>query len=817
MMGVREMLIILRARDEASRVFRQTAGNMSTLTTAQKEAAMKNLAMGSSLISVGTAIGAVGAAGLYMFGKATASAVDYSRQVALTKTQVDQAGVSLASLGQIGVAVAQQIAVPFDQTQTTLYDIFSSMDVNLPQAQMLLKNFGKAAVAGQVDLQTASRATIAILNSYHMAAGRVNDVNDMMFQLVRKGVGTYDEFASSIGRAIPSAVRAGQSFKTLAGMMSFLTRNGLSTSMAASSAARALDALSNPVTAKHLKDMGISVKNAAGEFRPVTGILSDMAAKLDNLTGPQRAKALQAIFLGAGGTIQARRFLDPAIKNIDEFQKRVAEMKQGAGSTQKAYQQMAKTPAMQAQLLANRWKILEKQIGNQLIPVLLWLVRALGAVVKWFEHLSPTTKKWIVWILAGLSAFMALAGIVMIVVGAFIVFDATLTLLGLSLGVVVGIAAAVVAAIIAVGVALYFIIKYHNTIWQFIQKIWDDILQFFVSIWQSIWGVIGGYVKAIWAVIVAVFNVIVAYYKAWGTVVWAILQAVWWVIYNVIWKAIQAIWNVIVKVFTYIWHFIVSVWNMIRHVIGGVLYIIYQIIRIAVELWYRYIRVTVMAIWVIMKRVWGYIKVATLVAWTLIKQYIIQPMQVLWNWLQPKIAMIWSTIISPIWDKIKSGTKTVWGIIKDQVLGPVKALWDSINKYFNLIVDKITGVWDRISGILSDIGSALSKINPLQRNSPSLVDKTIKGYASLNRVQNEGLQQMLRNAQRHSDYIHRALDGGVTMNVSSNLNTPAQHATSSGPASRTTHQQQSIVINTEEINPAQHAAELGWQLMQRTR
>ena len=63
-------------------------------------------------------------------------------------TQVDQVGIHLNDLKKVGLDVGKAVPVAFKEIQPALYDIFSSMDVNLPQAQNMLTNFAKAAVAG---------------------------------------------------------------------------------------------------------------------------------------------------------------------------------------------------------------------------------------------------------------------------------------------------------------------------------------------------------------------------------------------------------------------------------------------------------------------------------------------------------------------------------------------------------------------------------------------------------------------------------------------------------------------------------------------
>ena len=818
MLGVREMLIVLRARDEASRVIRQTGRTMTGLTQAQQDAAMKNMMVGSSLVSTGTAIAGIGAAGTFMFARATQAAVEYNRQAALTRTQIDQAGVSLKRLEDIGSDVAAAIAVPFDQVQTTLFDIFSSMDVSIPEAKMLLEEFSKAAVGGQVDLQDAARATISILNAYHMPASKVNEVNDVMFRLVQKGIGTYEEFSKVIGRVTPSAVRAGQSIRTVAGMMSFLTRNGLSAAMASSSAARALDAMSNPKVVARLEDMGVKVRDAKGEFLPLVDIIGQLSKKFDGLTQPQVAKRLQALFEGAGGTIQARRFLDPAINNIEEFRQRVGEMSRDdtAGKAMEKYKEMAKTPAMQAQLLSNRWKILQQQIGRELIPALMLLVDWIGTVVDWFRNLNPEVRKWLVIGLAVTAVIMVIVGVVMVLVGGFLMLQATLVLVGMTMGTFLAIVGGIALGVVVLVVVVFLVIKYWDQIKAFTIKVWNAILDFLVSVWQAIWQAIDGPVKFIWNLIVTYYTMLWQFWtQVWNAIV-TIVKWVWNNIIPIVVGAAKFIWGIISGYMRMVFGFWKWVWNTIKGTVFAVLGIIKELIRIGVQLWYVIIREKVRMIWNFIKIAWAAIKIITKVAWQLIKDYIITPIQTVWSWLQPKIQAVWDNIIQPAWQKIKEGTREAWKFIKEYIVDPIKDAYDGVVEWFNKIKDFIEDWWDRIAGLLGKIRDGLKMVNPLEHFSPSIVDQTMVGYRELNKVTKKGLEDLQRTAERHATAARQKIQQDVVFNTS-NLRTPAQHTGMGGTYHNDNRQSMEVKIFTEEIDPARNAAELGWKLMERVR
>lgn len=478
-LSTREVFMVLRARDEASRVLRGFSQNLKGVDKQTMKTAQVMAQHGQAMSSVGIGLAAAGVAAASFFKTAVDASIEYGRQAAYTKTQTDKVKVSIEQLKDIGREVGASIPTDFDHIQTSLYDIFSSIDVNLPQAKRLLKEFAYESVAGQESLQEAGKGTIGIMNAFKIPIEKVRTVSDTMFQLVRKGVGTYQQFNRTIGRAVPSAVRAGQSFQDLAGMMAFLTRNGLSAAMASASAGRALDAFSNPKVVGRLEKMGIAVRNAKGEFLPISGVVAALGKKLEKLTGPERAAALQDLFKGAGGTIQARRFYDIAVKNYDKLIQYTDYMKKSKGALSEAYDTMFHQPQSQAILLSNNMKILKTIVGDALLPAWLKLTTAIITAVKWFNNLSPHTKNLITK-LAALGATLAIViGGLLTVAGILTMFAAGWIMAG---GTILGLVTAVgiaIGVIIALGVAIFLVVKYHKQIWAFMKKVWKDAVSLF--------------------------------------------------------------------------------------------------------------------------------------------------------------------------------------------------------------------------------------------------------------------------------------------------------------------------------------------------
>jgi len=404
---------------------------------------------GVALETVGVAFGFLGVAGLAAVGSLVSGAVEYQRQVAATATQVDGFGEKLSVISDIGKRVAGAIAVPFEQVQPALYDIFSSMEIGTADAEVLLTAFAKAAVAGQTDVQSASRATIGIMNAFQVPVSQVNHLLDLQFQLVQEGVGTYQEWTDRIGAVSPSAVRAGQSIEMMLAALATTTRLGIPAARSATAVARAFDAMSNPKAIDDMEAFGVTVRNADGSLRPFNLVLHEFRDRLAQIPEADRVGKILDVFQGAGSTIEARKFLQSMLlgkQGLELFDNILNQMNTDTGSFEQAYDIMSNTVAMRSEVLSNKWKILKETLGEALMPQLEKLIGFLERIFNWFDTLSPRTKNMIAQFLLWGAVISVAIGIFLTLLGVFAVFaasiSATYTLLLPLIGAVVGIGVA---------------------------------------------------------------------------------------------------------------------------------------------------------------------------------------------------------------------------------------------------------------------------------------------------------------------------------------------------------------------------------------
>jgi TP901 family phage tail tape measure protein len=458
----------LRVADAAAREREQTLRRLAGITH-QVSAAFAGL---------GIAFAAVGVAGGVAMGDFIQTAIEYERQVRLTRTQVDKMSVSFETLHGIGTRVAKEIAVRFEEVQPALFDIFSSIEVGAKDAEMLLRAFAKGAVAGQTEIASVSRATIGIMNSFKLPLTDVNKILDLQFELVQEGVGTYEEWVQRIGLVSPSAHRAGQSVEMMVAALATFTRMGMSAARSGTSVARAFDAMSHPKAIKKMEQLGIKVRDAQGHMLPLNQTLRQFRDILMKMPEKDRVATILEVFKGAGSTIEARRFIQTILLSkgaLETFDMILKETENSAGNMERAYSEMASTTAAKTQMVRDNWIVIKEALGRELMPTFNRMLDAILGVLKGFDRLSPGAKKMIaqflIWgtVISGVLAaiFLLVAGIGVFVA---VVGTALVPILAVAAGlglIVLGLGGAAAAFILAM--------KKSEPFKQFIENLGQDI------------------------------------------------------------------------------------------------------------------------------------------------------------------------------------------------------------------------------------------------------------------------------------------------------------------------------------------------------
>lgn len=428
-------------------------------------------------------------------GAAAKSAADFNTQMTRAATQARQPGQRVAATARISERLMNRVLKQMQQFPATsqemsdsLYEIFSGTNVrNIGQATSMLRTFNMMAVAGQTDLKTMTDAGITLYNNFGEEFPNMTKAANAFFAAVRFGRMDASQFAGSLSNIVPIAKEAGLRFRDVADAMALLTRQSGArfTSRDATGLSRLIQILTRPEMMKGLKDMGVDVQDTTGKMRPLLDIITEIKKQMDfrNIKpGPDVLNFFKTVSARGGGgasrgftgTIQAQRAFAFLINNSKQYHTVAKQVNDDNNEFIQSYKALAQTPGVRWQVFVNQMKALVIVLGQGAIPALMSVGQYVANLVRWFNNLSPQTRRAIGYFLALISVGTLFVGVLSSIVGGLASFyfgmrllQATraatavqgaaegTAMLGAELGAVNPILAAVLAGMFLLGVAYY--------------------------------------------------------------------------------------------------------------------------------------------------------------------------------------------------------------------------------------------------------------------------------------------------------------------------------------------------------------------------
>jgi len=403
--------------------------------------------IGHAMAGIGRTFQLFGAISTVALGAMSNRFANFNTQVTLAATQTRAAGESFSvtaehadRLTKIIENMMQVFPANSDQMAQAAYDIFSSIDVSFGTGVRLLREFNKVAVAGSVDLATATNASISVLENFDDELrnhGRITETTtgilNRMFAIVRFGRMNFSQFTGMLNSVIPAAKGAQQSFDSISGAMAVLTRHIPSQRQAAVSLARGLDVLTNPDFQKGMANAGLAITDFQGRLLPLPKIIERVAAlkpkRLNTLI-----QTLTAFGRGQGrglqSTIQARRFFNTILSNINEYRRVQGQVIGDNTEFAASFAAMNQTLGVRWQVFLNRLRVLVLYIGEQAIPIFLRVSETIQGWIDAWQRMSPHTRGMIVRFTAILGIATLVSGVFLSIAGALVSLTAALINIG---------------------------------------------------------------------------------------------------------------------------------------------------------------------------------------------------------------------------------------------------------------------------------------------------------------------------------------------------------------------------------------------------
>lgn len=419
-----------------------------------------------------------GGIGLVSAGAMSGQFAEFNRQAVGASTQMRGVNESFASTIRISktlqaglLDLTRQFPASATEMADAIYDIASGMDFQIDrtskltetqqrfnQSFRLLKIANKVAIAGNLDLATATDVVITSLNNFDPSLKNVTGTMDSLFATVRFGKGTFADFAPQIGRLASAANAAGQPLNEAGGALAFLSQR-LPLAQATTALVRIFQIIGRKEFTtgfeelfkvspfekgtRQLRDfselMFIIEKQGPKIWKGFKSGSVDLMNVLQNITA-----AGQNTMRGTSDAVglQSTEFARRAITNFIVFGDNYRSTLEDVTSTQKeffrSFQAFREQPGVQWQIAINQFKAFGIVIGQTVLPVILRLIDWVAKLVHRFEDLDPRTRNIIGQFAAWGSAILFVGGAVSIFIGGIALMIAKLGGLGRILGIGAG-------------------------------------------------------------------------------------------------------------------------------------------------------------------------------------------------------------------------------------------------------------------------------------------------------------------------------------------------------------------------------------------
>lgn len=476
---------VRRASGELERMGFRGAGALSTF--ASKADSLKNFGSQWSqnvtlpMAALGTVAGIVDVE----FDKAMRS-VNSIAQLSESQFQSLRSEVS-----QLAPEVAQS---PTDLANA-LYDLVSS-GFQADEALGILRSSATAATAGMTDAAISTKVVAGVLNAYRLPASKAQEISDLLFRTVDRGVITFEELSQSLGDVLPFASSLGVGLDEVGAATATMTKAGINAPETMTRIKAVLSSLIKPSTdlKNSIKDLGFESGEAMIHSLGFQGTLEALA-KSTGGSKEELAKLFPNIRAVAG-------VLALTGKNSQGAQEDLEGMADAAGATDRALEQIKQSEAYKFQQLKASLEALAVEVMPPLIDVLTDFGMKLGDVVGWFRELPPGMQSAIVWgllLVAMLGPVVWMVGVLASAVGgatiALASFAGALEVVLMFFGVSVGLAAGIAGAILLIAGA--FVIAYLKVKWfrEGVQSVWAWIKENWPSLFYPLTGPFGFAIK----------------------------------------------------------------------------------------------------------------------------------------------------------------------------------------------------------------------------------------------------------------------------------------------------------------------------------
>lgn len=331
-----------------------------------------------------------------VLNNATAESRSFGGAMAAANTMAGKNGEDFARLKDQVAELSETIPIARDELANGLYQVISN---GVPEDNWIeyLRQSAKASVGGIADLGETVKVTSTLIKNYGLQWSDAGSIQDKIQLTAKNGVTTFEQLAGALPRVASQASTLGVSVDELMATFSTLTGVSGNTAEVSTQLAAVFTALIKPSSeaAEMAQQMGIQFNAASIK---AAGGMEQFLQQLDKSVRQYAASSgmlEQEIYGKLFGSAESLRALTPLTNQLaDRFRENVADMKNSAGTIDKAFDTMSSTGGATLQMLNNKLgeysDMLQSTIGNVLPYINMASQMAMGAsaTVTLFKSLN---------------------------------------------------------------------------------------------------------------------------------------------------------------------------------------------------------------------------------------------------------------------------------------------------------------------------------------------------------------------------------------------------------------------------------------------
>jgi TP901 family phage tail tape measure protein len=320
-----------------------------------------------------------------------------------------------------------------------------------------------AGSLGQLGVAQAAEAVVGTLNAYGMAAEQAAGVTDKLLRITQLTNFQTRDFEGGLAKAAASGAVFKQSLDDALITMGLLRNRNIDASSSATAYREAVRRVGAEGRAqKAVLGAGVDIfDKSTGEMRSIVDIMMDFAEATKSMTDEERNRRI-AVAFGARGLLAFNAILNASFtttkdgaevtyKGAEAIAQLRDQMGQTAGTAASFRDKLLDTFEGQKVLLIGTLQTFAVALGQPLIqvfkPVVTWLLRGIGGLLRVFEALpEPVKRVGAVVALLGAGAVALAVGIAS-AIAAFIALKGVFASVGAALALLKGAALPIIAVI----------------------------------------------------------------------------------------------------------------------------------------------------------------------------------------------------------------------------------------------------------------------------------------------------------------------------------------------------------------------------------